>query len=60
MAKLDDLKSALMERGHTEDQIKKMKPEKRFDEYCNWHGLIGWGPTLRRILKECHNPEPPS
>lgn len=23
---------------------------KAFDEYCNWNGLIGYGPRLRAVL----------
>lgn len=44
---LSDLKS----RGHTEDEIKNMKWEEAFDEYCNWNGLIGWGYYLRDAMK---------
>lgn len=41
---------ALVERGHTLEHIKQMPPEEAFDEYCNWHGLIHWGPRLRGVL----------
>ena len=47
---IDDVMESLKERGHTEDEISKMSPEKAFDEYCNWHGLIGWGEPLRFVM----------
>lgn len=40
------IKSALVERGYTEDQMKAMTPREAFTEYCEWNGLIRWGDTL--------------
>ena len=40
---VDDLHS----RGFTDSQIANMKPERAFDEFCSWHGLLGgWGDIL--------------
>lgn len=30
--------------------IASWSKEKMFDEYCNWHGLIHWGPQLRSAM----------
>ena len=38
--------SALRERQFSDEQIATMEPEKAFVEYCEWHGLTGWGETL--------------
>ena len=45
------LYSALAERGHSDDAILAMGPDEMFDEFCEWHGLIRWGPTLRTIME---------
>ena len=45
-----DVYSALHNRGHTDLEISKMTPDEAFDEFCMWHGLIGWGDTLRNAL----------
>ena len=45
----DDIMEALEERGFDESDIKRMSTEEAFDEYCNWHGLIGWGYRLHRV-----------
>ena len=37
---------ALLERGATVESIKIMSPTKRFSEYCDWHGLVGWSSSL--------------
>lgn len=42
---------ALRNRHHTDGEIEKLTPEEAFDEYCMWHGLIDWGPTLRRLIE---------
>lgn len=42
---------ALEGRGHLSEQIKNLSPEEAFDEYCNWKGLVFWGPRLRRVLE---------
>ena len=47
----DELYEALAGRDLTDEQIEAMSPEQKFDEYCEWQGLTGWGPTLRRIMK---------
>lgn len=41
---------ALRERGHADATIAKMRPQIMFAEYCNWHGLIDWGPGLWRLV----------
>ena len=54
-AKLDTLDRglyyALTSRGFLDKEILEMSAEEMFDEYCNWNGLIGWGPDLRSILE---------
>lgn len=42
--------SALRNRGNTDEEISAMTPDEAFDEFCMWHGLIGWGDTLRNAL----------
>lgn len=37
---------ALQKRGHGEKEIAGMSPKEAFAEYCEWHGLLGWGETL--------------
>ena len=44
------LYSALASRGHSDAGILRMTPDEMFDEFCMWHGLINWGPTLRHII----------
>lgn len=46
----DDIKADLAECGHSEETLKAMTPEEAFDEYCQWHGLLGWGSQLRRVM----------
>lgn len=46
----DDVMNSLLSRGWSEEEIAKLSPEEAFDEYCEWHGLRGWGQTLRRAL----------
>jgi hypothetical protein len=41
---------ALRKRGHDYASIKAMGYEKAFDEFCNWHGLCGWGSVLREAI----------
>lgn len=38
-----NLLDALHKRGHADEQIAEMTPAEAFDEFCNWHGLSGWG-----------------
>ena len=45
----DDVYDALIKRGWSGRE--QISTEDAFDEYCNWHGLISWGPTLRQVLK---------
>jgi hypothetical protein len=42
----------LRERGHDDEAIAAMTPEKAFCEYCEWNGLIGYGPSLIHALDE--------
>jgi hypothetical protein len=49
-----DLTAALQSRGWSDEHIVKMDPARAFDEFCEWHGLIGWGSTLRRIYQDAH------
>lgn len=30
----------------------KMDADFAFDEYCNWHGLMSWGPVFRKTLDD--------
>jgi hypothetical protein len=43
---LDDLR----ERGHTDTSLTLMSADEAFDEFCEWHGLINWGPRLRYVM----------
>lgn len=56
-----ELQDNLARRGHQRERIKQLSSEHAFDELCNWHGLIGWGPTLRGWmvhLKDVETKEP--
>ena len=46
----DYIVSALRSRDWADEEIDDMSPDKAFDEFCEWHGLIGWGLTLRGTL----------
>lgn len=46
----DEMIEALKNRGHSEEQIAKMSWQKKFDEFCEWEGLIGYGSRLRGIM----------
>jgi hypothetical protein len=48
----DELINDLKERGHSEEAIAQMTPEKAFEEYCNWNGLINWGDSLWKAVHE--------
>lgn len=37
-------------RGNSFAEMERMPPETFFDEYCRWHGLIGWGHTLLDVV----------
>lgn len=41
---------ALHNRGHSDAEISALSSSEAFDEFCMWHGLINWGPTLRRTV----------
>jgi hypothetical protein len=41
---------ALHLRGHKTQDISAMTPEEAFVEYCDWHGLCGWGSILISAL----------
>jgi hypothetical protein len=41
---------ALQERGQKPETL---SGREAFNEFCMWHGLIGWGPTLYTIAKFC-------
>lgn len=45
----------LRERGHSDDQIKNMNWDEAFDEYCEWNGLVRWGPELRQVMAQLKN-----
>lgn len=46
-----DLIRALLERGHSADEIKTMSAAKRLDEYLSWEGIIGWTGKLLSASK---------
>ena len=46
----EDILEALRGRGLSDSSIRQSSPEKIFDEYCDWHGLVYWGPRLRDVL----------
>lgn len=48
--KHDGVVEALKERGLDDTQIESMSADDLFAEYCNWHGLIHWAPTLISAL----------
>lgn len=48
----EDVLDALRGRGLSDAFIEGSGPEPLFDEYCSWQGLIGYGPTLIRVLDE--------
>lgn len=42
----------LRESGKTDEQIKSMTVAQAFDAYCDWHGLLNWGPELRAVMEQ--------
>jgi len=50
---LREIVNALRGREHTDDEISEMEPEDMFDEFCEWHGLVGYGETLRETWDVC-------
>lgn len=59
--KLDDIDTglliALRDRGWTDYSIERMTAAKAFDEFCEWHGLVGWGPQLRSAMRNLERAE---
>lgn len=47
----------LSERGWSDSDIEKMSPEQAFSEFCNWNGLINWGPSLWGVVKDLEKAE---
>lgn len=47
------LMDALRNRGLSTEEIEKLDGERAFNEFCMWHGLIGWGGTLYSLAKFC-------
>lgn len=47
-----EILDALRERGHSDTEIKGMSLGYAFSEYCEWHGLCGWGHSLLRVIDE--------
>lgn len=41
---------ALSELGYDDAAIEEMTPEQMFAAYCEWEGLIGYGPELWNIV----------
>ena len=52
------LKYALVNRGHTDDDIRTMSPREAFVEYCEWNGMIRWGDALWENAKVLIGMEP--
>lgn len=48
----EDIKEALLGRLINKAQYESMNAENLFNEYCEWHGLGGWGSTLINTLEE--------
>lgn len=51
----DHVLADVRERGWSDKQIEGMPARKVFDEYCGWHGLIGWGGRLYDIAIDLHS-----
>lgn len=52
-----EIVKSVKSRGFNDHQISAMTADQMFDEYCNWHGLIKWGPTLRYVLDSLRDSE---
>ena len=50
---------ALRSRGHSDEKIATMEPILAFSEFCDWNGLLGWGESLWKIIREmeAHDPK---
>lgn len=56
VSKIDtDVIKALYNRGKSDYDIIHMTWDEVFDEYCEWHGIINWAPTLRRVMANAKN-----
>lgn len=49
----------LQKRGHTLEDIAQMTPQQAFSEFCQWHGLIGWGDKLWDVVAGLHSASTP-
>lgn len=49
--------SDLEDRGYDARQVAAMDAEKAFSEYCNWNGLVGWGPKLFSVMRTLNRAE---
>ena len=45
-----DINKVLIQRGHTDESIRRMSGREIFSEYCTWHGLINWSDTLWDVV----------
>lgn len=41
---------ALHERGHTDKMIAQLSEADAFEEYCQWHGFLGWAPSILNAI----------
>lgn len=41
---------ALHERGHSDEDIRQMSEATAFEEYCHWHGFLGWAPSILNAI----------
>jgi hypothetical protein len=48
-----NIEHALRKRGWASDAL--LPADAAFDEFCNWHGLTGWGPSLRGVLDDARS-----
>ena len=48
----DYILSDLKERGLSDEEISEKTPQSLFCEYCDWNGLIGWGPSLITVIDD--------
>jgi hypothetical protein len=37
--------------------VEALSVEEAFSAYCNWNGLINWGPTLMRVVRQLEEAE---
>lgn len=44
-----EIYDALIKRGWSRTDT--IRPDVAFNEFCSWHGLVGWGPALRDALE---------